>query len=167
MKLRKATLLAAGSALALGVSAGAASADEETLTIVSWGGAYTMSQQKAYHEPYMERNPDVNIVNEDKAANGLAGIRAQVQAGNVTWDIVDVVAADAMRLCDEGLAQEIDHDELLKPAPDGTPAEVSFQRVSANEVLLLLDGRSYPFTAETQDDGPPGRPTDAAERSHR
>lgn len=36
---------------------------------------------------------------------------------------------------------------------DGSPAEISFQRVSANEVLLLLDGRSYPFTAETQDDG--------------
>ena len=44
MKLRKATLLAAGSALALGVSAGAASA--ETLTIVSWGGAYTASQSR-------------------------------------------------------------------------------------------------------------------------
>jgi biotin carboxyl carrier protein len=36
---------------------------------------------------------------------------------------------------------------------DGAPADVSFQRVSANEVLLLLDGRSYPFTAEPQDDG--------------
>ena len=32
------------------------------------------------------------------------------EAGSVTWDVVDVVAADAMRLCDEGLAMEIDHD---------------------------------------------------------
>ena len=36
---------------------------------------------------------------------------------------------------------------------DGDAADVSFQRISANEVLLLLDGRSYPFTAEPQDDG--------------
>lgn len=36
---------------------------------------------------------------------------------------------------------------------DDAPADVSFQRVSTNEVLLLLDGRSYPFTAEPQDDG--------------
>lgn len=36
---------------------------------------------------------------------------------------------------------------------DGDATEVSFQRISANEVLLLLDGRSYPFTAEPQDDG--------------
>ena len=27
------------------------------LTIVSWGGAYTASQQNAYHNPYMEANP--------------------------------------------------------------------------------------------------------------
>jgi hypothetical protein len=44
------------------------------------------------------------------------------EAGNVTWDVVDVVAADAMRLCDEGLAMEIDADEQLAAAPDGTPA---------------------------------------------
>jgi len=36
---------------------------------------------------------------------------------------------------------------------DGAPADVSFQRVGANELLLLLDGRSYPFTAEPLDDG--------------
>ena len=35
---------------AAGMSAGAAQA--ETLNIVSWGGAYTDSQNKAYHEPW-------------------------------------------------------------------------------------------------------------------
>jgi putative spermidine/putrescine transport system substrate-binding protein len=48
------------------------------------------------------------------------------EAGNITWDLADVVAADAMRLCDEGLAMEVDHDELLAPAPDGTPASEDF-----------------------------------------
>ena len=36
---------------------------------------------------------------------------------------------------------------------DGAPAHATFQRIAPNEVLLLLDGRSYPFTAEPQDDG--------------
>ena len=36
------------------------------------------------------------------------------EAGNVTWDVVDVVAADAMRLCDEGLAIEIDPTTQLE-----------------------------------------------------
>ena len=31
------------------------------MTIVSWGGAYQNSQQKAYVKPYMEMNPEVEI----------------------------------------------------------------------------------------------------------
>ena len=76
------TVVAAGVALAAG------SAQAVDLTIVSWGGAYTASQQKAYHDPYMAANPDVNIINDDNAAEGLAKVRAQVESGNVNWDIV-------------------------------------------------------------------------------
>jgi putative spermidine/putrescine transport system substrate-binding protein len=48
------------------------------------------------------------------------------EAGNVTWDLVDVVVADAIRGCDEGLFMEIDHDAILAKAPDGTPASEDF-----------------------------------------
>ncbi|MXY14193.1 MAG: ABC transporter substrate-binding protein [Proteobacteria bacterium] len=96
------------------------------LTIVSWGGAYTASQQKAYHDPYMAENPGVRIINDDSGAEGLAKVRAQVESGNVTWDIVDMVAADAITACDEGLIEEIDPDSWLAPAPDGTPASEDF-----------------------------------------
>ncbi len=113
--------LAAGAAL---LTTGAANAVD--LTIVSWGGAYTASQQKAYHEPYMAANPGVTIINDDSAAEGLAKLRAQVEAGNVTWDLVDMVASDAITACDEGLAMEIDPDKVLAPAPDGTPASQDF-----------------------------------------
>lgn len=97
----------------------------EPLTIVSWGGAYSESQNKAYHEPFTAKT-GIEIINEDKAANGLAGIRAQVEAGNVTWDVVDALQADAMRMCDEGLILKIDHDKVLAAAPDGTPASEDF-----------------------------------------
>ena len=146
MKLRKATLLAAGSALALGVSAGAASA--ETLTIVSWGGAYTASQQKAYHEPYMERNPDVNIVNEDKSANGLAGIRAQVQAGNVTWDIVDMLEGPAMTACAEGIIEPLPADEILADAPDGTPPSEDFVQLRECFVPSIVYATLFAYNKE-------------------
>ncbi len=71
---------------------------QETLNIVSWGGAYTASQQKAYHEPWMEQTGD-EIINIDRSGNALAGLRAQTQAGNVTWDLVDMLPADAMIAC--------------------------------------------------------------------
>ena len=104
---------------------GAQAQDAKTLTIVSWGGAYTQSQINAYHDPYSKKT-GVKILNEDKSANALAGVRAQVEAGNVTWDVVDMLQADAQRACDEGLVMEINHDEWLAPAPDGTPASKDF-----------------------------------------
>jgi putative spermidine/putrescine transport system substrate-binding protein len=93
------------------------------LTVVSWGGAYTKSQVEAYHKPWMASTGH-NLISEDYGG-GLAEIKAQVESGNVTWDVVDVELADVIRGCDEGLLEPIDHSSLL-PAPDGTPAVEDF-----------------------------------------
>jgi len=124
MKTAKRCMAAALAAGALGL-AGAAQAQTE-LVVVSWGGAYTASQQKAYHEPYMARNPGVKIINDDSGSGALAKLRAMQESGRVTWDLVDVVASDAITACDEGIALEIDHDTVLATAPDGTPASKDF-----------------------------------------
>lgn len=125
--LLRTTAIAAVGAAAFGLIATAGvNAAEKTLTIVSWGGAYSASQHKAYDIPFMKKHPDVKIVNNDKAANGLAGIRAQEESGNVTWDVVDMLQAPALTGCDEGILEPIDHDKLLAPAPDGTPASKDF-----------------------------------------
>lgn len=113
----------------------ATTANAETLNIVSWGGAYTMSQQKAYHEPWMEQTGD-EIINIDKSGNGLSGLRAQTLAGNITWDLVDMLPADAMVACDEGMIEPIPHDELLAPAPDGTPPSEDFIEGSLSECFV-------------------------------
>ncbi len=99
---------------------------EITMVIVSWGGAYTSSQQRAYHEPYMALNPGIKIVNDDSASEGSSKLRAMSEAGNVTWDLLDAEALAAITLCDEGLVEEIDHDMQLAMAPDGTKASVDF-----------------------------------------
>jgi putative spermidine/putrescine transport system substrate-binding protein len=124
MKL-KTVLLSTGAALAI---APAAIAQEmaDSMTLVSWGGAYQASQVNAYASPYQAMHPDVEITWDESSPEAVAKLRAQNEAGNIAWDLVDVVAADAMRLCDEGLAMEVDHDEILAPAPDGTPASEDF-----------------------------------------
>jgi putative spermidine/putrescine transport system substrate-binding protein len=120
----KGTALAAlAVASTLGVTAASA---ETTLTVVSWGGAYTASQQGAYHAPYMKMHPDIKIINDDSASGALAKLRAQVEAKNVTWDLVDMEAADAITACDDGLVEHINPDKDLAPAPDGTPASKDF-----------------------------------------
>ncbi len=121
-KISRQTLLATATAFALAATAQA----ETELVVVSWGGAYTVSQQKAYHAPYMAANPDVKIINDDSGSGSVAKLRAMQEAGNVTWDLVDMVASDAITACDEGIAIEIDHDKVLANAPDGTPASEDF-----------------------------------------
>ena len=79
----------------------AGSAVAADLTVVSWGGAYTKSKVEAYHKPWMSKTGK-SIVSEDYGG-GIAEIKAQVESGNVTWDVVDVELSDAIRACDEGL----------------------------------------------------------------
>ncbi|MDD9720473.1 extracellular solute-binding protein [Sulfitobacter sp. PR48] len=113
---------------ALSAVAGVAVAQEMSndMTIVSWGGAYQNSQLKAYVEPYQALHPEVNVVWDESSNEAVAKLRAMNEAGNITWDLVDVVASDAIRLCDEGLAMEYEPNELLAEGADGTSAEDDF-----------------------------------------
>ena len=145
-------LLIASSVLALAAGAVAA----EDMTIVSWDGAYSKSQQKAYHEPYTAKT-GINIINDDSSNEAVAKLRAMNEAGNVTWDVVDVVAADAMRLCDEGLAMEIDPDTQLAPAPDGTPASEDFGDLLVSDCFIpqIVYSTTFGYRTDLVGDTPP------------
>lgn len=117
MKLNQISLGMAA-ALAVGVSNAA-----ETITVVSWGGAYAVSQIEAYHKPWMAKTGN-SIISEDYNG-GLSEVKAQVEAGNVVWDLVDVELSDAVRGCDEGLLETLDVS-MLPAGADGTPAEDDF-----------------------------------------
>jgi len=79
------------------------------ITFVSWGGAYTMSQQKAYIDTW-SKGSGVTVENYN---GGLGEIKAQVEAGNVTWDVEDVLPDQAITGCDEGLFVKVDLSEFL------------------------------------------------------
>jgi putative spermidine/putrescine transport system substrate-binding protein len=85
------------------------------VNVVSWGGAYTASQQKAYQDTYKDPQ-SINFIDYN---GGLDEVRSQVESGNVTWDIVDVLPHEARVGCDEGLFEELDRS-AFEPAPDGT-----------------------------------------------
>jgi len=134
--MRKLKLTGVATAVALGISVAGIATAETQLVVVSWGGAYSASQQGAYHDPYMKLNSDIKIVNDDSSNEAVAKLRAMNEAGNVTWALVDVVAADAIRLCDEGYAEVIDPDVDLAPAADGTPASEDFGDLLVSECFI-------------------------------
>lgn len=147
--------LMVGTAL-VAVAATGAFAQDKSLNIVSWGGAYSMSQNKAYSEPFSAQT-GVQIFEEDKSNEALAGIRSQVESGNVTWDVVDMLQADAQRACDEGLVMEIPKDEWLSPAPDGTPASADFIEGTLGDCFVptILYSTVYAYNEEAFPNGGP------------
>lgn len=109
-------------AAALGTASFAASA-QDSLTVVSWGGAYGAAQQKHVIDPY-QKDSGVKVLFEDYSG-GVAEIKAQVESGNIQWDVVDFEVIDLERACSEGLLEAIPH-ENLPAGVDGTPAAQDF-----------------------------------------
>ena len=155
MNFTKTILTTASAALISGVAFAGSHMSME-MTIVSWGGAYSKSQLKAYHEPYSAKT-GVTILNDDSSSTAVAQLRAMNEANNITWDVVDVEAAPAMQLCDEGLAMEIDPDTMLAAAPDGTPASEDFGDMLVSECFIpqIVYSTTFGYRTDLVGDTPP------------
>ncbi len=142
--------------LLMGAAAGAliaGSASAGSIVAVSWGGAYTKSQVEAYHKPWAAATGNT-VISEDYSG-GLAEVKSQVEAGNVTWDLVDVELSDAVRGCDEGLFETIDHS-MLPDAPDGTSATDDFLPGTLHEcaVANIVWSTIYAYDSSKMANGP-------------
>ncbi|WP_417661046.1 ABC transporter substrate-binding protein [Pseudomonas sp.] len=107
---------------ALGLASFGAHA-EDSLTVVSWGGAYGAAQKNHMIDPF-QKDTGVKVLFEDYSG-GVAEMKAQVESGNIQWDVVDVEVIDLERACSEGLLETIPRD-ILPAGVDGTPAEEDF-----------------------------------------
>ncbi len=132
--IARALAVAGATALAAG-PAGAAD-----LTVVSWGGAYTASQQKAYGEPWEQKTG--KKIHWENYNGGLGEVRTQVESGNVIWDIVDVLAHEARVGCDEGLFYEIP-DEYRVMTADGMSLEEDLMVPLPNKCVAPMIWWSY------------------------
>ena len=91
------------------------------LNITSYGGAYSMSQRKAFFEPFTKETGTQII--EDDYNGELAKIKAMVQTKSVSWDLVDVESDMVLRGCDEGILEPID-PKILGDTKDFLPGAV-------------------------------------------
>ena len=140
----KSMKLLGATAVAAALAGSYAYAQTKTLTVVSWGGAYTKSQVEAYQKPFIAKT-GIQIKSEDYEGS-VAPIKAQVQSGKVTWDIVDVELADAVRMCDEGLLEKIDH-KALPAGTDGKAATDDFIKGTLHDcaVATILWSTIYAY----------------------
>jgi putative spermidine/putrescine transport system substrate-binding protein len=137
------TRLLLGAAFLLMVPAGTGFAEDlppcencaDSMTVVSWGGAYQRSQDLAYLAPYSAIT-GISVIWDESSNEAVAKLRAMFEAGNVTWDLVDVEGPDSQRLCDEGLAMEIDFDLMLAPGDDGSSPADDFGESLINDCFI-------------------------------
>ncbi len=98
--------------LGLGCTLSAVAAD---LTTISFGGANKQAQVKAFYEPFEKASGHKVIAGE---YNGeMAKVKAMVDTGSVSWNLVEVESPELARGCDEGLFEELDPAQF-GPASD-------------------------------------------------
>jgi putative spermidine/putrescine transport system substrate-binding protein len=82
----------------------------EDLTVISFGGANQEAQVKAYYEPF-QKATGITLI--PVAYNGeMAKIKAMVEAGKPTWDVVEVESPELLRGCEEGLFETLDFSKI-------------------------------------------------------
>jgi len=115
IKLLSAALILAGFS--------ATSLAAESITVVSWGGAYQDSVRKAFFEPFMKETGGKII--EEEFNGEIAKLRAMVESNNITWDIVENDSQTTMAACAEGIVEKIDWNKLGLKRDDFISADAS------------------------------------------
>lgn len=95
-------------ACAVGVFGTAHAAD--TISVVTFGGAYETAAKKAFFEPFTAKTGDQ--FSTESYDGGLAKLQAMEQAKNPTWDLMDLESNDAIAACDDGLLEKFDKKTL-------------------------------------------------------
>lgn len=94
------SILRCGVALSWLLLCASALAEPQKLTVISFGGATKQAQEQAYFQPFDQTGAARVIAGE---YNGeLSKIKAMVEVGKTSWDVVEVESPELLRGCDEG-----------------------------------------------------------------
>jgi putative spermidine/putrescine transport system substrate-binding protein len=138
-------LAALGAAIPIsGVLSGRAfAAESQHLTVVSYGGDYQASQNKAYFVPFQKLNPNVVVMQDSPESD--AKLKAMVTAGRVTWDVA--IVADNFGLdADSAWLEPIDYSVIDRSS--FLPGYAGRYRVGADVEATVLAYRKDRFNGK-------------------
>ncbi|WP_085315654.1 ABC transporter substrate-binding protein [Derxia lacustris] len=101
-------------ALALAALFASTAAHAADLSVISFGGTNQKAQEKAYYQPWQKASGNKIVAGEYNGEQ--AKIKAMVEAGKVSWDVVEVESPELVRGCEEGLYEKLDYSKI---APKG------------------------------------------------
>lgn len=155
MKTKPLNNLLAGASLCIAMLGSGPLHADTGLSVVTYGGAFENAVQEAYFKPFSQKTGiDFNLESYD---GGLAKLAAMVQAGNTTWDVIDLESTDAIAACDEGLLMTMDVS-ILGDTSDYIPGSISdcavasmiWSTIFAYDKDKLANGRPISATSLTQ-----------------
>lgn len=85
------------------------------LTVVAFGGATQDAMRDTLFKPY-EKKSGAPLL-EESYTGGIAKVKAMVETGTTTWDVVQMDENEMILACDQGLLQTFDW-KTLPNAPD-------------------------------------------------
>ena len=119
---------------------------QDSLSVMSFGGAYQEAQRKAVFETYTATT-GVKI-DEQEYGGEIAKIAAMIESGNTTIDVVDVDAPTLLQGCDEGIFETIDWAQI------GDKADWLSGTTSDCGVGTIVYSTSLAYNAATLENGP-------------
>ncbi|MBT8769391.1 ABC transporter substrate-binding protein [Metapseudomonas boanensis] len=125
----------------LAAASNQAMAQSQSLTVISFGGATKAAQEAAYFKPFEQSGAAKVVAGE---YNGeLSKVKAMVDIGQVSWDVVEVESPELLRGCEEGLFERIDPAVLGESAQymPGTVSECGVASYVWSMVLAYNAGK--------------------------
>ncbi|SNT38699.1 putative spermidine/putrescine transport system substrate-binding protein [Actinomadura meyerae] len=107
---------AAGLAVALSACGGGSGASDSSLTVTMWGGAAQKAHVDSYFTPWAKTK---NVTIKQDSPTDYAKIKAQVEAGKVSWGPTEVEPNFANTACAAGLLEKLPQDILDKAKATG------------------------------------------------
>lgn len=114
------------------------------ITVTSWGGEYQDAQERAIVEPF-ERLTGATVT---VAETDLQSLRNQVEAGEVEWDVCDVLLEDVLPLANLGLLEALDYAVI---ETDGIDPGIRFEHAIGSAYYATV----LAYRAEVWPDLPP------------
>lgn len=91
------------------------------LTVVGFGGATQEAMRETLFKPYQEKAGAPLL--EESYTGGIAKVKAMVETGTTTWDVVQMDENEMILACDQGLLEPFDWADLPNSADIIAPAK--------------------------------------------
>jgi putative spermidine/putrescine transport system substrate-binding protein len=121
-----------------------ARAQDRTLVVCTWGGLFQKAHEGAFARPFeKETGATIRYVTQPSSAK----IKAQVESGNIEWDVVDTQGHQFYRAARENLFEPLDYAVIDRA--DIHPAVVHTHGIGSIFYAMVIGYNARKYTRDT------------------